>query len=646
MKRRFQIGLVFIGLSIMVSAQSSPVIMTIDSNPVTKAEFEAIYKKNNRDSVITNEALDEYVELFINYKLKVAEAERLRLDTVSEFKSELAGYRRQLARPYLVDNKMTDDLLHEAYDRLKMEVDASHILKNIPADASPADTLAVYKEISQIKKDISDGTIEFELAAAKHSDDPSAKSNRGRLGYFTSMQMVYPFENAAYNTEVGQVSDIVRTRFGYHILKVHDKRPSRGEITVAHIMVKSKKDDSEEARAKAEQKIKDIYKELNEGAGFGDLAMKYSDDKQSARNRGELPKFGTGKMVKEFEDASFQLENDGDMSEPFLTEYGWHIVQRISYESLAPYEEKERELKSRISRDVRSQLSARSFVNKVKKEYGFKEKVKSLEPIRALVDTSILGGQWRPGDTDEYNKWLFKIGKTKYSQGQFIEFLKKSQGRTNEQNLRKYVDDRYELFKTRELTNYEDSRLEEKYPEFKALMKEYRDGILLFELTDQKVWSKAVEDTLGLQAYYDANKDEYMYMDRVNGPVYRAKTQEVADRVRQMLEEGLSNDAIEKEVNKESQLELTIISSILEKDENELTQLIEFKKGLSDVHLIDGQYVFMDVQEVLAPDNKPFDKVKGLVTAGYQNQLEAEWLEELRGRYTVTVDKDVLYSVR
>jgi len=646
MRRRFQIGLTFIGLSLLVSAQSSPVIMTIDSNPVTKAEFEAIYKKNNRDSVITDAALDEYVELFINYKLKVAEAERLRLDTVSEFKSELAGYRRQLARPYLVDNKMTDELLQEAYDRLKMEVDASHILKNIPADASPADTLAVYKEISQIKKDIEGGSITFEEAAAKHSDDPSAKSNKGRLGYFTSMQMVYPFENAAYRTQIGQVSDIVRTRFGYHILKVHDKRDSRGEITVSHIMVKSKKDDSEEARSKAEQKIKDIYAELNEGAEFGDLAMKYSDDKQSARNRGELPKFGTGKMVKEFEDASFGLGSDGDISEPFLTEYGWHIVQRLSYEPLAPFEEKERELKSRISRDVRSQLSARSFVNKVKREYGFKEKVKSLEPIRAMVDTSILGSQWRPGDTDKYTKWLFKIGKTKYTQAQFIEFLKKSQGRTNEQNLRKYVDDRYELFKTRELTNYEDARLEGKYPEFKALMKEYRDGILLFELTDQKVWSKAVEDTLGLEAYYEANKDEYMYQERVNGPVYRAKTQEVADRVREMLEDGQSNDAIEKEVNKESQLELTIISSILEKDENEMTQQMEFKKGLSEVFLIDGQYVFMDVQEVLAPDNKPFDKVKGLVTAGYQNQLEAEWLDELRARYTVTVDKDVLYSVR
>lgn len=646
MRRRFQIGLTFIGLSLLVSAQSTPVIMTIDSNPVTKAEFEAIYKKNNRDSVITDAALDEYVELFINYKLKVAEAERLRLDTVSEFKSELAGYRRQLARPYLVDNKMTDELLQEAYDRLKMEVDASHILKNIPADASPADTLAVYKEISQIKKDIEGGSITFEEAAAKHSDDPSAKSNKGRLGYFTSMQMVYPFENAAYRTEIGQVSDIVRTRFGYHILKVHDKRDSRGEITVSHIMVKSKKDDSEEARSKAEQKIKDIYAELKDGAGFGDLAMKYSDDKQSARNRGELPKFGTGKMVKEFEDASFGLGSDGDISEPFLTEYGWHIVQRLSYEPLAPFEEKERELKSRISRDVRSQLSARSFVNKVKREYGFKEKVKSLEPIRAMVDTSILGGQWRPGDTDKYTKWLFKIGKTKYTQAQFIEFLKKSQGRTNEQNLRKYVDDRYELFKTRELTNYEDARLEGKYPEFKALMKEYRDGILLFELTDQKVWSKAVEDTLGLEAYYEANKDEYMYQERVNGPVYRAKTQEVADRVREMLEDGQSNDAIEKEVNKESQLELTIISSILEKDENEMTQQMEFKKGLSEVFFIDGQYVFMDVQEVLAPDNKPFDKVKGLVTAGYQNQLEAEWLDELRARYTVTVDKDVLYSVR
>jgi peptidyl-prolyl cis-trans isomerase SurA len=644
-KIKFSVLVLFFWTGFSLTAQNSPTIMSVDGEPVSKREFESIYKKNNKDSVITDAALDEYVELFINFKLKVKEAEALKLDTNPAFVSELEGYRKQLARPYLVDNAKKEELLREAYDRLHTEVEASHILISVAEDAPPADTLAAYKRIQSLRSEVMKPGADFGKVAKESSDDPSAKTNDGYLGYFTALQMVYPFENAAFNTEKGKVSNIVRTRFGYHILKVTDKRPANGEILVAHVMVKSSADDSDESKAKAQEKIQEIYKEATNGEDFGGLAAKYSDDKASGRNRGELPLFGTGKMVSEFETAAFALKNDGDISEPFQTQYGWHIVKRLELKPLGTYEEVVKDIQSKVARDVRSQVSTRSFVNKVKKDYGFKEKTKALAPVRALVDSTILAGNWRPGSTEAMNAWLFKVGKTKYTQNDFVQFLRATQGRTPETSVDSYVTSRYHLFVDKSAVEYEDARLEGKYEDFRLLMKEYRDGILLFELTDQKVWSKAVEDTAGLRAYYEGHMDDFMYTERLKGPVYRCKDMETANMVRAMVLAGKSNEEIDAQVNKDTQLALTIISSTLEKQEGEISGMIDFKAGVSDIHEVDGNFSFMKVEEILPPSHKPYDKIKGLVTAAYQNKLEKEWISELREKYTVEVDKDVLHSI-
>lgn len=636
----------FVVLSMTITAQDSPVIMTIDGQPVTKHEFESIYKKNNKDADVTKAALDEYVELFINFKLKVREAERLRMDTVGQFVTELKGYRKQLARPYLVDNQMSEELLKEAYDRMTEEVDASHLLINIAPDATPADTLVAYIKIKGIRANIIKGETTFEKAASSLSDDPSSKDNKGRLGYFTSLQMVYPFETAAYETPIGEVSKIVRTQFGYHILTVHDKRPARGEVLVSHIMIKTTVEDTDVVKTKAEKTIKDLYTELEGGADFGKLALQHSADKSSSRNNGELPWFGPGKMVKEFEDVSFGLENSGDYSEPFKTRYGWHIVKRIDHKVLDDFESMRKSLKQRISKDIRSQMSTTSFVSKVKKEYGFKEKRKSLEPVHALADSTILRGAWKPTGTETMKKWLFKIGKTKYTQADFVHYLRMGQGRTPEKSVRKYVDDRYDLFVTSSVLDYEDERLEGKHPAFKSLMKEYRDGILLFELTDEMVWTKAVKDTTGLKNYYEEHGNDFMYGERLQGTVYRTKDVETAAIVKELIAEGTSNIDIEKQVNEETQLDLTIQTDVYEIEDDEVTGLIPAVLGVSDVHIVNDRAVFMDVKEILEPSQKPFNKIKGLVTAAYQTQLEQEWIQELRARYTVELDKDVLYSVK
>ncbi len=308
---------------------SSPVLMTIAGTPVTKAEFEKVYRKNNsKEGAYDMKDVREYLELYINYKLKVKEAEEEKLDTSQTFINELKGYRKQLAQPYMTDKEVSEGLIQEAYDRMQQDVRASHILLNLSPDALPKDTLAVYNRAIKIRDMILKGA-DFEKMARDSSNDQSAKENGGDLGYFTGMQMVYPFETAAYTTKPGQISMPVRTKFGYHIIKVMDVREAQGEIKVAHIMIKSASTSPDSVTKQAQSKIDEIYQKLNAGEKFEDLAAKFSDDKGSAKNGGVLPPFGTGRMVPEFEKAAFGLKKDNDFSAPVKTSYGWHIIQRL-----------------------------------------------------------------------------------------------------------------------------------------------------------------------------------------------------------------------------------------------------------------------------------------------------------------------------
>ena len=324
--KQLQILLVFFLAALSVTAQKDKVILTIAGEPVYKSEFEYIFKKNNDDTLITREDLDEYMELFINYKLKVREAEDLGMDTTKAFRRELNSYRNQLAAPYLTDKEVTEELIKEAYERMKEEVRASHILIRVDEDADPEDTLAAYQEIMNIRNQIENGS-DFEKTARLLSNDPSVKTNSGDLGYFTVFQMVYPFETVAYNTPVGELSMPVRSRFGYHLIKITDRRPARGQVQVAHIIIVSNDKMKPEQQENAKKKIDEIYNNILEGADFGEMARKYSDDKTSASKGGVLPPFGPGKMIVEFENEVYKLKTPGDISEPFKTQYGWHMIK-------------------------------------------------------------------------------------------------------------------------------------------------------------------------------------------------------------------------------------------------------------------------------------------------------------------------------
>lgn len=695
------------------TAGDDPTLMTVDGQPVSRSEFEAIYKKNNKDASVTQEALDEYLDLFINYKLKVRAAEAAGLDTAQKFISELKGYRQQLSRPYLIDRGLNDQLMQEAFDRKKEEVHASHILVSVSPDATPEDTAAAWKRIQALRARVVGGEDFAKVAAGSGgSDDPSAKSNGGDLGYFSVLQMVYPFETAAYKTPVGQVSQPVRTKFGYHIIKVIDRRPAQGEMTAAHIMIRSVDEDSPESKAAAEAKIQEAYNRIKSGElTFADAAMRYSDDGATNAKGGELPPFTTGKMIPEFEAKAFALKTDGDVSVPFKTPYGWHIVKRIGYKEPPSFEETKAELKNKIAHDSRAEITRNKFLRDLRAEYHFQEYPKNLTAVEKALDRTVFlkgtmvmdtlvrkdskGGdvvrdgalftrnvtgtikdgkfvssftskagddESSPNDTivvrDMQRGWVndpaknvkltkpvFTIDGRSYSQLDLLDFIQQKQRKEEVRPFGPYVKEQFNAFVDDRLLAYEDSRLEEKYPEFRMLMKEYRDGILLFELTDRMVWSKAVKDTAGLEQYYEGHKYDFMYPVRYEADIYTCADAGVAKQVRGLLKKGRTGEALLTAVNKSNPKALSVESGVFARDEVPVLKDVTMP-GLTPDLERDGKVVFAELKKVVQPTPKPLDEAKGLVTAAYQDQLEKDWIKELREKYPVRVNQEVLYSIR
>jgi peptidyl-prolyl cis-trans isomerase SurA len=451
-----------------------PVLMTIGNSPVTLSEFESVYSKNRgKDDSKDPKALDNYLDLFVTFKMKVKEAEESGLDTSSAFKTELSGYRKQLAQPYLTDKDVNEQLLTEAYDRMKFDVHARHILVKLDENALPKDTIEAYNRAILIrnyllgkpvsaamlaeydalvkknllgkgatKKDSTEATQrintlkglsqaiavaapadKFGAAAKATSDDPSAKENGGDLGYFTSMQMVYPFECAAYTTKPGEISMPVRTRFGYHIVKVEDKRTARGEILVGHIMVNAKSGIPAQDSINAKNKVDEIYAKLKKGEKFEDLAAQFSDDKSTGRKGGELPWFGSYRMPLEFETASFALANNGDYTAPVKTRFGWHIIKRIDRRGVAKFEDIRNELKAKIAKDSRSNKGRESLIAKLKTEYKFKEVPKMKEAFVPLIDTTYFQGKWSVSKAEKLNAPMFYLDGKAYTQSDFAKYL-------------------------------------------------------------------------------------------------------------------------------------------------------------------------------------------------------------------------------
>lgn len=661
--RKISLLLLFAVTSFLVKAQDNdPILLTIKDKNVLLSEFNAIFKKNNtKDTKITEEAVKEYLDLYIKFKLKVTEAEELGYDTTDAFVKELEGYRKQLIQPYLSDREVTEGLIKEAYERMKYDVNASHILFSVGADALPKDTLAAYNKALKAKSRIMKGES-FEKIAEELSLDPSAKNNKGNLGYFTALHMVYPFESAAYNLKVGEISNPVRTRFGYHIIKLNDKRAARGTIRVAHIMLQCAKDATEDQVKEKEQKINEIFSKLKEDPNqFKALAKQYSDDKSSGSRGGELAPFSTGKMVPEFEEASFSLKTDGEISVPIKTDFGFHIIQRLELIEIDTYENLYNTLKSKVSRDSRANKSKEVVIDRIKNENKFKEQLAERNDFyKVITEEDLTKGTWTADKAKGLSKLMFGFyavdgDKSEFTQADFAKYIEDNKPRINPKtspNVIEEVNKLYNKVLEEIALKFKEERLPKTNLEYKLLLQEYRDGILLFDLTDKKVWSKAIKDTTGLKEFYENNKNNYMWGERVDATIYKCNSDETHLKLQKILKKkakkGYSNDDILKMINVDSQLALSIEEGKFEKGQNENIDACDWVKGLTSN--VDNENEksknIIVINEVLQPEPKLLKEVRGLVTSDYQNYLEKEWVSELKSKYKVTVNNEVLKLVK
>jgi peptidyl-prolyl cis-trans isomerase SurA len=631
-------------------AQTDQTVMEINGKAVSKSEFLQIYLKNNPDPKYDKAALDEYMELFKKFKLKVAEAEALGYDTIPKLKRELEGYRKSLSTPYLVDSEKNEEMIRQAYERLKKEIRASHILIRVDENASSADTLAAWNKLMALKKRIENGE-DFAAVAkgAGGSEDPSVVQNGGDLGYFTAFQMVYPFEEAAFTTPIGKVSNPVRTRFGYHILKVVDERPARGTMTVAHIMISTTKDDTPEQIADASKKAQEIYEKLQKGENFEQLATMFSDDFNSSEKGGVLPPFGSGtttRMLPEFEEAAFALKNDGDISRPIKTQYGYHIIKRVSWKDIASFESMKKDLQNKVKRDDRAKKTQDYFVQKLKKEYNYVNKTaKTLKPFYKAIDSSYYKGTWT-ADKIKSDKTLFVLNGKNFTQKQFADYLAKNSAVTPKITAQDMVNTQYANWEKAAILAYEETQLEKKHPEFKALMQEYHDGILLYEVMSDKVWNKASKDTSGLREFYRLNMDKYQWKDRADAVVYECLNKDIANQVHKMLQSDTVNSKhVLDKINADSELNLRVRANKFEMSETPYLKGQNLKKGLNGPYQVDDKYYVVKVETIMPAGPKSFEEAKGAITADYQSYLEKNWLDELAKKHPIKVNETVLYNL-
>jgi peptidyl-prolyl cis-trans isomerase SurA len=514
-------------------SSAEPVLFSIQDEPTTLKEFLYVYNKNNftRDSVDLAEDFRQYLDLYINFKLKVQEAKDAGLHQEQAFLSELEGYKKELAKPYLSEKSVTEQLIQEAYDRLATEINASHILIGIKSE----DTLAAWNKIMKIREQALNGE-DFHQLARQHSEDPSAGMNSGNLGYFTALQMVYPFENAAYQTPVGEISNPVRTNFGYHILKVHDARPSQGKVKVAHIMIRAGEDASEEDKQKAKEKISEIHQRLQDGADWSQLVSQFSEDHFNKKNGGELEWFGTGNMVPSFEEAAFALKEKGQISKPVRTPYGWHIVRLMERQGLPPFEEIRNELSERVSRDSRAQLQENALMERLRRENNVAQNREHIDLLLEKANKTLLSGRWdyKP-DSLEAAMELFLINGEAYTLGAFQQWLSRNAKAAANINPEDYLKQLFQRWQQQSLLAYEEAHLAEKYDDYRLLVQEYHDGILLFQLMDEKVWTRALEDTAGLERWFKEHRDRYQWNERARSTIFSAASAETLSQVEEAL---------------------------------------------------------------------------------------------------------------
>jgi peptidyl-prolyl cis-trans isomerase SurA len=621
------------------------ILMTVGENKVEAGEFIRMYKKSLDPEKA--QSTDDYLEQYILFKLKVADAVNEGYDTTRAFISELKGYRNQLAQHYLTDTETKEELLEKAYQRSLTEINAWHILVSVPQPSSPDDTLKAWQKAYDIRERILKGEP-FEQVARGTSDDQSVKVNGGNLGYFTAFQMIMPFEDAAFSLNTGAVSLPVRTPYGYHIIKVTDKRPSKGKVRVAHIMKAAPPSSNENEAKTAEKEINIIYNELKGGASFSELAKQYSDHKESAAAGGELNWFGAGEIISDFSEAAFMLKDTGEYTKPVKTIYGWHIIKLLEKKPNSSFEESKSYLESKINQSYLNSISKKSFIEKLKKEYNFKINENVLNWFILNTDTLIIQGLKRINRSGMPAGNLYTFADQRYTTREFANYIDKRGAMIPTNDSSVYIKSSLETRASDHILSYENSVLENKYPEFRYLMNEFHDGILLFEVSGKKIWNILSEDSTGIQQYYEANKNKYLTSPAIDAKIYTLRSaggEKLLNKTYKKFSRKSNKDTrLTAKFNKTDSL-LLISEKIWYKGDDKDIDNIKWKKG-EQYFLRNGFPSVILIKEVIDPVPLEFQKIHGEMMAGYQEMLENEWIKQLKEKYTVKINNIVLEEVK
>lgn len=584
MKRTF-ILLASMVMSLVTIAQDET-LMTINGKAISAAEFMYIYEKNNQAGAIEPKSMDEYLDMFINFKLKVAEAEAQGIDTTESFKKELQGYRAQATPKYLQDEQAMDSLVEMSWRHMAKNRRAAHIAIQCPQAADSAQQAEALAKINEAyervtkgwsekkgRRTIKHGPVAFDVEARRISTDPNVQETGGELGWITPFRYVYPLEEAVYNTAVGQISAPFRTAYGWHIVLVEEER-DHVEVKASHIMKMVPRGEgaqTDSIAAKQKALIDSIAKIVTKD-NFAEVAKIESEDRGSSTRGGELGWFGKGMMVKPFEDTAFGLK-DGEISAPFQTAYGWHIIYKEGERGILPLDSMRQQVLRQVQRDERVMEADKSFVRKTRAEYN--------------LDASM---------TDA------------------------------------------------EVKAYADAHLEDKYPEFKNLVQEYHDGILLFEVSLREVWDKAAKDTTGLEAFFKANKKQYPWeQPRWKGYVLQCKDESSARAARSIIKSA-EKDSVESYINRRLNTDsikyVKVQYGLWEQGKNAAVDKYGLKIKNSEFTPSEELPIVVCVGKKLKSPEEWSDE-KGKVTTDYQDYLEAEWIKQLRAKYEVKVNQEV-----
>lgn len=622
-------------------------LFTYGPNAVSKEEFLRIYKKNNTQKKpdFSAKSVNEYLDLYSLFRMKVKEAELMKLDTTQAVRSELNDYKGQLARTYLSDKQVTKDLVKQAYDRMKEEVKVAHILVAVRPNQ---DTAVAYQKIDSIYKAITAQHADFGALAKALSDDKGSGANGGELGYITALQVVYPFENAAYNTPVGQVSKPFRSQFGYHILKVQDKRKSSGQVQVAQIMIATPKSKGEQGIADARKKMADVQAALKSGKAFEEVAKEYSEDKFSKDKGGLMEPFGVGKLMPEFEAAAFALKKPGDLSAPVQTDYGIHLIKLIKKTPLQPFDSIQDNITRRVENDSRAIVAKEAYQDKVKKQLGFKAYPDNLDKLIGTVTADEKKNEFKAEDFKSASATLFELGGKQYSQSDFMTYAAGITRGNLMGNKATALRDLYKMYENSTLSDLQQAELEKNNEEYRNLITEYRDGILLFALMDKNVWSKASKDTSGLSGFYSNNQDKYQWQPGFEGTVYQAANEADLVKLQTALNAGEDvNEALGKINTAENPAKIAQQSGRFEFSRFTADQSAYIEGKAGKIFKNEESLYTMVVANKLHPaaEKKSLDEARGFVVADYQDYLEKSWNQELRNRYPVKVEEKTLKSI-